>query len=148
MRQSGFTLTELVVTIVIVGILSAVAIPRFVGTDSFKSRGFYDSAQSVVRFAQKDAIAWRKSVYVCVTATSVKASAAAGCAVAITNPATGAALMADAPTGVTLLPVSFSFDSGGRPVPDSQVTLTVTSTIAGDPARQIVVERETGYVHP
>jgi hypothetical protein len=26
-------------------------------------------------------------------------------------------------------------------------TITLTSTIAGDPARQIVVEAETGYVH-
>jgi hypothetical protein len=28
------------------------------------------------------------------------------------------------------------------------VTITLTSTLPDDPVRQIVVERETGYVHP
>ena len=49
---------------------------------------------------------------------------------------------------ITLTPVAFSFDSAGRPNPNAAVTVTLTSTIPDDPARQIVVERETGYVHP
>ena len=145
---SGFTVVELVVTIGIVGLLAAIAIPRFMGASGFQSRGFYDSAKSVVRFAQKTAIAWRKDVFVCVTATSVSAGTAAGCATPIVNPVTGNALSAAAPSGVTLTTAAFSFDSAGRPNPNAAVTITLTSTIAGDPARQIVVERETGYVHP
>lgn len=145
---SGFTVVELVVTIGIVALLAAIAIPRFMGTSGFQSRGFYDSAKSVVRFAQKTAIAWRKDVFVCVTATSVTAGTAAGCATPIVNPVTGNALTAAAPSGVTLTLAAFSFDSAGRPNPNAAVTITLTSSIAGDPARQIVVERETGYVHP
>jgi len=145
---SGFTVVELVVTIGIVGLLAAIAIPRFMGVSGFQSRGFYDSAKSVVRFAQKTAIAWRKDVFVCVTATGVSAGTAAGCATPIVNPATGNALSATAPSGVTLTPAAFSFDSAGRPNPNAAVTITLTSTIADDPARQIVIERETGYVHP
>lgn len=152
--QRGFTVTELVVTITIVGILAAIAIPRFIGTESFASRGFYDEAQSVVRFAQKTSVAWRTQVFVCITANSVTASTVAGCGTPLVHPVTGAALSATAPSGVSLSPVSFSFTQptalqvGGRPNPDAQVVITVTSTIAGDPARQIVIERETGYVHP
>lgn len=148
MRQSGFTLTELVVAIMIVGVLAAVAIPRFTGTDTFKSRGFYDEAQAVVRFAQKTAIAWRRDVFVCVSAGSISAGTAAGCATPIINPLTNVALATPtAPSGVTLPALAFSFDSAGRPNPNSTVTIAFTSTIPDDPARQIVIEAETGYVH-
>jgi len=145
----GFTVVELVVVIMIVGIMALVAIPRFTGTGSFQSRGFYDSAKSVVRFAQKTAIAWRKEVFVCVTATRVSAGTAAGCATPIINPVTGAALdTGNAPSGVTLTPAAFSFMGSGRPNPNAAVTITLTSTVPDDPVRQIVVEAETGYVHP
>ena len=144
----GFTVVELIVVITIAGIIALVAIPRFTGTGTFQSRGFYDSAKSVVRFAQKTAIAWRRDVFVCVTVAGVSAGTAAGCATPIINPVTGNALSATAPSGVTLTLAAFSFDSAGRPNPNAAVTITLTSTIADDPARQIVVERETGYVHP
>lgn len=145
---SGFTVIELVVTIGVVALIAAIVVPRFVGSDSFRSRGFYDSAKTVVRFAQKTAIAWRRDVFVCVTAANVSAGTAAGCATPIVNPVTGGVLSAAAPSGVTLTPAAFSFDSAGRPNPNAAVTITLTSSIPGDPARQIVVERETGYVHP
>ena len=144
----GFTVVELVVTIGVIALLAAIVVPRFVGPDSFRTRGFYDASKSIVRFAQKTAIAWRREVFVCVTAASVSAGTAAGCATPIVNPATGNALSATAPSGVTLTPAAFSFDSGGRPNPNAAVTITQTSTLPDDPVRQIVVERETGYVHP
>ena len=146
--DTGFTMTELVVAIVVTGVLAAMAIPRFVGRDAFDSRGFYNEAQAVVRYAQKTAIAWRRTVFVCVATGSVRAGTVAGCATTLTHPTTGNALTATAPSGVTLSPAgNFSFDGMGRPS-GAAVTVTFTSTIAGDPARQIVVEAETGYVHP
>lgn len=148
-HKTGFTVTELIVTISVLALLAAIAVPRFVGVDSFRSRGFYDEATSIVRFAQKTAIAWRQPIFVCVTASSVSAAAAAVCATPLTHPATGNPLTASAPGGVTLTVVpagDFTFDGLGRP--SAAKTITLTSTIAGDPARQIVVEAETGYVHP
>jgi MSHA pilin protein MshC len=145
-RARGFTLVELVVTISILGLMAAVLAPRFAGRDAFASRGFYDEAQSVVRYAQKTAIAWRRPVFVCITATAVSAGSVAGCGTLLVHPATGASLTTTAPSGVTLTPSSFSFDGIGRPNPNAQVTIAIAS--AGDPARQIVVEAETGYVHP
>lgn len=156
-RARGFTMVELVVVILILGLLAALIGPRFVGRDAFASRGFYDEAQSVVRYAQKTAIAWRKPVYVCVIATAVSAgSLNNSCASSLlVHPATGATLTTTAPAGVTLSPTgNFGFDGRGRlldaaGVPSATaITIAITSTIAGDTARQIVVEAETGYVHP
>ena len=137
----------------IAGVLAAVAVPRFVGTDSFASRGFSDEAIGVVRYAQKTAIAWRQTVFVCVTSTKIAAAAASGCATPITHPVTGGPLAANTPSGVTattgacptITAVEFTFDGQGRP--SAATTINLCSTVPGDPARQIVVETETGYVH-
>lgn len=135
---------ELVVTIVVIGALAAFAVPRFMGRDSFDSRGFYDKAVAVVRLAQKTAVAWRRNVYVCVSATQVTAGAAAGCGTPLTNPVNGAAVTETAPPGVTLNAVTFSFDRLGRPSVAS--TITFSTTIPGDITRQIAIAAETGYV--
>ena len=149
-RRRGFTLPELVMTIVIIGILIAVTAPRFVSWKGFSSRGFYDEAQAVVRYAQKTAVAWRRTIYVCVSATAISATSNSDCTTApVTHPITGAPLKTQQPPpGVTLSSTagpSFSFNGLGQP--SGPVTITLTSTIADDPARQIVVESETGYVH-
>ena len=135
-------------TIVVVGILAVMTAPRFVSWKGFASRGFYDEAQEVVRYAQKTAIAWRRSIFVCVSATDISAISNNNCAAPayLKHPLTLADLRSPATAGVTLSPVqNFSFDGLGRP--SAPATITLTSTIAGDPARQIVVESETGYVH-
>src|SRR6185503_20520758 len=104
----------------------------FVGKDTFESRGFYDQATGVVRFAQKTAIAWRSTtIFVCVTTNGVSTGTAAGCATPLPHPVTGAALAANAPSGVTLSPTGdFTFDGLGRP--STAKTITVSSTIPGD----------------
>lgn len=143
----GFTLPELVMTIVIIGILAALVAPRFSSSRGFASRGFYDEAQAVVRFAQKTAIAWRRPVTVCVAATEISAISNANCAAPATlpHPTSGGVVRALAPDGITLGPVgSFSFDGLGRP--SAATTIVLTSTITDDPARQILVAAETGYV--
>lgn len=144
----GFTLTELVMTISIIGILAVMVAPRFMSSKAFASRGFYDEAQAVVRYAQKTAIARRQPIMVCVAANEISAISNGNCAAQVTvpHPLSGAPLRSTAPDGVTLASTaaSFSFDGLGRPTPPA--TVTFNSTITDDPARQIVVAAETGYV--
>ena len=149
MGARGFTLPELVMVIAIIGILAVMAAPRLMSSQTFISRGFFDEARAVVRFAQKTAIARRATITVCVTASEISAISNANCGapVAIPHPVGGAPLRATAPNGVTLSPIpggSFTFDGLGRP--SAATTITLTSTIADDPARQIAVAAETGYV--
>jgi MSHA pilin protein MshC len=152
-RALGFTLPELVMTIAIIGVLTALVAPRFMSSSAFESRGFYDEAQAVVRYAQKTAIAQRRSVTVCVEADKIFAisNAACGAPTYLTHPIGGANLIAASRGGVTLAPAgSFSFNGLGRPTLNPPLTwpfaITFTSPVAGDPVRNIVVAEETGYV--
>src|SRR5687767_11777581 len=97
-RGRGFSLVELVVVISITAILAVTALPRFMDVKGFSSRGFHDEALGVVRHAQKTAIAWRREIFVCVSANSIAAAAAAGCATPLDHPATGAPLSINAPS--------------------------------------------------
>ncbi len=144
MKTAGFTLVELVVTIGILAIMAAVAAPRFFQASTFESRGRYDNAAAIVRLAQKTAVAWRRPVYVCVTATTVSAGTASGCGTTLQYPVSAAAATVTMASGVTLNPFEISFDGLGRP--SAGATITFTSSIAGDPARQISIAAETGYV--
>src|SRR5207247_3623636 len=103
-RRRGFTLPELVMVIVVIGILAVVTAPRFISWKGFSSRGFYDEAQAVVRYAQKTAVAWRRTIYVCVSATAISATSNSDCTTApVTHPITGAPLKTQQPPpGVTL----------------------------------------------
>jgi MSHA pilin protein MshC len=147
--QSGFTLVELVVTIVVLGIIAVVAMPRFAARNTFDSRGFYDRATATVRYAQKLAIAQRRPIFVCVNtpADHIRVASASGCAAPLSD-ISGVTLDVPAPSGVTLTSSATEFSFlGGLGQTSAQVTITLNSTI-GDPARSIVVENETGYVHP
>jgi MSHA pilin protein MshC len=148
-RSPGFTLPELVMTIVVIAVLGALVAPRFMAAGAFESRGFYDEVQSVVRFAQKIAIARRRTITVCVEADRVFAIAAGTCAAPthLVHPVTGGNLTTRVAPSVVTLAVAgsfFTFDGLGRP--SAATTITVTSTVPGDPPRQIMVAAETGYV--
>ena len=137
-------------TITIIAILGALVGPRLMSSSPFETRGFYDEAQAVVRFAQKTAIARRRVITVCVEADRIFAisNAACGTPTFLPHPLGGADLVATSRGGVTLGPAGtfFSFNGLGRATPNPPPDITFTSTVAGDPARKIVIAEETGYV--
>jgi MSHA pilin protein MshC len=157
MRNRGFTLVELVTTMVIIGVLAAVLAPRFLGRQGFEARGFYDASAAAIRYAQKTAIAKRRPVFVVVTGTQVSVCYnISPCSQPVTDPATGTALLIDAKRGnaslaapVAVTPVtSFSFDGLGQPsFTGAPLVLTYTPIEAGDVTRTLSVEPGTGYVH-
>jgi MSHA pilin protein MshC len=133
----GFSLMELVTVIVIAGILAAVVMPQF-NQREIDSSWYYEQARAAVRYAQRQAVAQRRTVFVVVNPPSIQLCYDAACpgGPAVSDFATGAAYSVTAPAGVALTPLVFSFNSLGQPS-------------AGAPffIGPIEVEPETGYVH-
>lgn len=163
-RQSGFTLVELVMAMVIVGILAAMAVPRFFDSNIFQSRGFADQMQATLRYAQKVAIAQHR--FVCVeitTANSITLTQGlnAACGGNLSSPAGDATYTVSGSNVSITAPGTgdfVSFDCLGRPraVGNAAATCAAgnvidvlaanqTMQIQGAPA--ITIEAETGYVH-
>jgi len=55
-RSSAFTLVELVIVIVLLGIVSFYAVPRFVDVLDFERAGFYQEVVSATRYAHRLAV--------------------------------------------------------------------------------------------
>jgi len=144
----GFTLVELILIVVLLGILSFFAGARMSDRNSANARGFADQVASTLRFAQKAAIAQRRNVYVNIDIGTrrVRAclDAATACATPLASPA-GGALDVTGASEVTLTSSSsqFSFDALGRPSFASNLTLT---TSASGLTFSVIVETESGYV--
>jgi len=159
-RQRGFTLVELVIVLMLVGIVAVVAIPRLANTSEFAARGGRDFVGAALRYAQKSAIAMRRNVCVTVVATGLAityagtAGASQACAAGntIANPANGLPYGDPSnvlPGGATLVAgPSLAFDALGRPLTAALAPLAAAQTITVNGyATPVTIEPETGYVH-
>lgn len=145
-RQAGLTIVELVLVIVIVGVLGALAGPRFFDRNDFDERAFAEELASAIRYAQKVAVGSGCRVRVTVTANGYslaqQAPQAGHC-----NPAdnsfpvpvmlpSGQPAASTAPAGVTIAPTGAAvFNPLGGTNLGSNVTVSVgsvTFTVQGD----------------
>jgi MSHA pilin protein MshC len=157
--QRGFTLIELIMTMVVMGVLAAVAVPKIVNVSMFDARGFHDQTLAYLRFAQKTAVAQRRTV--CVSfATSPNSSVTLAIAAAAgtfdcTTPAAlvvplgqqTAVLNAKAGVSFSALPVSFNFDGLGQPISALGAAKATQTLQVSGASNAITVEAVTGYVH-
>lgn len=151
--QAGFTLVELVMVIVLMGILAVYAVPRILNTGDFYARGFHDQSLAYLRYAQKTAIAQRRTVCVIVSSNAINlqiANAAGSntCSAALAGPAGEAGLSARSGVAFSGTPLSFNFDALGQPVQTSTGAAAATQTLqVANVSPSITIEAATGYVH-
>lgn len=149
MRTRGFTLIELIVTMMIVGILAVAVIPRMNTLRGWDEIGYRDKLRATLEYARKAAVAQRRSVRVTVAASALTVEVqrqtpegeGAAAWAALTLPGSNANTLTP-PAGVTLNPANatITFDANGRP--GAAAAFVVSGGVG-----TITLEAETGYVH-
>lgn len=154
MRQAGFTMIELIIVLVLLGILSVFVAPKLVAAISLQDDAWRDELQGALRFAQKSAVARRRLTCVTISNTTVSITTASGnpasaCTVAMTGP-DGKATYATAPSGSATTTVSpagvIYFQPDGRVTTDGAGSSAADRTISLTGVASLVVLGETGHV--
>jgi MSHA pilin protein MshC len=136
-RALGFTLVELVTTLVILGVLTAAAAPRFFDTQPFAARAYADELASAARFARQVAIATQCPVQVAIdengytllqrgSSASENTCLSAGPWVQPVVTSENTALGGTTPANVSVTPqVTFTFDKDGQVSPSAVPSISI-----------------------
>ena len=157
-KKRGFTLVELVLTMVILGILAAVSLPKFFSPSTFDARFFHDDLVSAARYAQRLAIGSGCSVRLSVSSSGFSLDQDNNCS--LSSPSYTLAVLrpsdsenfsnTDVPSDVSIsssesayyfLPQASVVDAGGANVGNASITISSTGSIT----RTISIIGTTGY---
>jgi MSHA pilin protein MshC len=151
MNQKGFTLIELVMVIVLIGILAVIAVPQLGDMTGMKAGAFADKLEADIRYAQN--LAMTRNIRHRVYFNAAPAPTPNG--YAVTNNA--GAVVEDLSVvlntgdfaGITVASPfpHIEFDSLGRPYNDAGALLAADASITVSPGFSITIKLQTGAVN-
>jgi MSHA pilin protein MshC len=137
--------------IVVLGILSATALPRFFDVSTYQQRGFFDDTLNAIRYAQKLAVATGCNVQVTIAGNQFElkrpsasdrslcsSSNASDFTQAVTRPGSGETSYQGSQSGISATDATLYFTAKGTA--SSGATITVGNG-------QITVVQNTGFVY-
>jgi prepilin-type N-terminal cleavage/methylation domain-containing protein len=138
--QRGFTLVELVIVLLVVGVLAVWALPRMVDVTAFRLRAYADELAAQSLAMQRMALQQRRPIVATITAGGVAFAYSGGSAiVSVACPATASSCIAEGGTRS----VTFNAANTGGAVTSSGTMLPVTVSASGT-TLAYAFENETG----
>jgi MSHA pilin protein MshC len=155
-RAQGFSMVELIVVMVLIGIVAAVGVPKLMSDNSTAASAFGNQVVSALRYATKSAVAHRRLVCATVAASEVKLQIASNpdataCNVALPALSSDPYSTSDSDIRAGGLLGTLYFQPDGTITSDgagdAAVRGNITITAQGKVLRTIKVEGSTGYVN-
>lgn len=132
--NAGFTMVELIVTMVIIGIMSVVVVPRMSLVGGFDSRGMRDQTIATLRYAQKSAIAQRRHICAVIDNSDITLTIASS--FSTTTPT--CSLASPLPTSLTYPASNCSSGTATVCRPSRVATTLASGTIIFDPSGRAI----------
>lgn len=146
-RQVGFTLVELILVIVLVGVLGVVAVPRIFDLTMWRLRAFADDMQSTTTAMQRRALAQRRPIRANFSTTGVSydfvpvPASGARPALAVNCPAAVPACL----TATSVGTVTFNAQNAGNAAV-SPAPLSLDVTDGASVLYRFQLENDTGHM--
>lgn len=151
-QAKGFTLVELVMVIIILGILAVAVVPRMTESSTFRAEAFQSEVVAALRYAHKSAISHRRLVCATLTASTVSLT------IASTNGATACGTALNGPDGTSAYTSVSSnlisptvgpmyFQPSGIVTSDGAGSAITNYTVVITGASSVTVVGATGYVY-